>query len=71
MTIHTKHGDRREELNIVDVQLQMSTLEDVFLRIAKDCEIEEARRTNKTVTVSLKTNEQVYIECIDLVSMHF
>ena len=35
---------RREELGIADVQIAMLTLEDVFLTIAKDSEVEEATR---------------------------
>ena len=49
--------DSASELNIADVQLQMSTLEDVFLKIAKDCEADEARLLNKTVNVTLKNGE--------------
>jgi len=52
---------RRGELGVVDVQLQMSTLEDVFLRIAQDCEVEEARANNKLTNVTLHNGEQVSV----------
>ena len=45
---------RRAELGIQDVQLQMSTLEDVFLRIAQDCEVEEARASNKLTNINIE-----------------
>jgi len=53
--------DSASELNISDVQLQMSTLEDVFLKIAKDCEADEAKLLNKTTPVTLKNGEVVSV----------
>ncbi len=35
---------RREELEVESMHLGMSTLEDVFLRIAKESEVEVARK---------------------------
>ena len=53
--------ERRAEIGIVDVQLAMSTLEDVFLKIAKDSEVEEATKDNVRTTVTLSNNEQVQV----------
>ena len=53
--------ERRVELGIVDVQLAMSTLEDVFLKIAKDSEVEEATRENVRTEVTLSNNEKVQV----------
>ncbi|EKX32324.1 hypothetical protein GUITHDRAFT_82405 [Guillardia theta CCMP2712] len=50
---------KKQELSIVDVQLSMSTLEDVFLNIAKQSEKEEAMLLNKTVNVTLRNGEVV------------
>ena len=52
---------RREELGIVDLQIEMSTLEDVFLKIAKDSEVEEAIRENRKTTVTLSSGENVEV----------
>ena len=46
-------------LGIVDVQLAMSSLEDVFLTVATASELEEAKHNNKTTTVTLKSGEPV------------
>ena len=35
---------QRERLQVENIQLSMSTLEDVFLRIAKESEVEAARK---------------------------
>ena len=43
MQVFYKLEARRAELGVEDVHLSMSTLEDVFLRIAKDSEMELAR----------------------------
>jgi hypothetical protein len=48
---------RRVELGIVDLQIEMSTLEDVFLKIAKDSEVEEAIRDNRKTAVTLSSGE--------------
>jgi hypothetical protein len=48
---------RREELGVSDVQLSMSTLEDVFLKVATESELEEAKKSNKTIAVTLKSGE--------------
>lgn len=50
--------ERRAELQIVDVQLAMSTLEDVFLKIAKDSEMEEALKDNVKTSVTLSNGEK-------------
>jgi len=48
---------RRRELGVQDVQLSMSTLEDVFLKVATASELDEAKKTNKTIAVTLKSGE--------------
>jgi hypothetical protein len=50
---------RMEELGIADVQLSMSTLEDVFLAIAAQAEKEAAAST--PIDVELKTGEKVAV----------
>jgi energy-coupling factor transporter ATP-binding protein EcfA2 len=52
---------RRVELGIVDLQIEMSTLEDVFLKIAKDSEVEEAIRDNRKTAVTLSSGEVVQV----------
>ena len=58
---------RRKELGIADVQLSMSTLEDVFLKVATASELEEAKKSNKTIAVTLKSGETagVLLGCED------
>jgi len=46
---------RKDELGIIDVNLGMVTLEDVFLAIAKQAEIDEAKDTD-TVSLTLDNN---------------
>ena len=53
--------ERRDELHIVDVQIAMSTLEDVFLKIAKDSEVEEAIKDNVKTKVTLSNDEVVEV----------
>jgi hypothetical protein len=48
---------RSRELGVQDVQLSMSTLEDVFLKVATASELEEAKKTNKIIIVTLKSGE--------------
>jgi hypothetical protein len=52
---------RRAELGLADIQISMSTLEDVFLRIVKRTEVEEARKTNKTTNVTLPDGQTVAV----------
>jgi hypothetical protein len=49
----------KDKLGIVDVQLAMSSLEDVFLTVATASELEDAKNNNKTTTVTLKSGEPV------------
>jgi len=53
--------EQREALGITDMQLSMSSLEDVFLRVVTESELEEARNNNKTTAVTLSTGESVDI----------
>ena len=46
---------------IVDVQLSMSTLEDVFLKVATKSEFEEAQKESRTTVVTLKSGENVAV----------
>jgi len=50
---------RQHVLGIVDVQLSMSTLEDVFLKVATASELEDAKLNQKTIVVTLRSNENV------------
>jgi ABC-type proline/glycine betaine transport system ATPase subunit len=50
---------QKGKLGIVDVQLAMSSLEDVFLTVATASELEEAKNNNKTTVVTLKSGEPV------------
>jgi len=52
---------RRGAIGITDVQLSMSTLEDVFLSIARQSERDEAMEQNKMVQVELKSGESVMV----------
>ena len=44
-----------------DVQLGMSSLEDVFLRVARESEVEAARSEGRTVEVQLRSGEAVRV----------
>ena len=48
-------------LGVVDVQLSMSTLEDVFLKVATKSEFEDAQKESRTVVVTLKSGENVAV----------
>ena len=45
-----------------DVQLGMSSLEDVFLRVARETEVEAARREGLMAEVLLRTGESVRVQ---------
>lgn len=49
----------QQEFGIVDVQLSMSTLEDVFLKVATASELEDAKMNQKTIVVTLQSGENV------------
>ncbi|XP_027352542.1 ABC transporter A family member 2 isoform X2 [Abrus precatorius] len=53
--------DREEELGISDIQLGLTTLEEVFLNIAKQAELENAAAEGSLVTLSLSSGESVQI----------
>jgi len=51
--------DREEEFGISDIQLGLTTLEEVFLNIAKHAEVESAAAKGSLVTLTLKSGESV------------
>ncbi|TKY73412.1 ABC transporter A family member 2 [Spatholobus suberectus] len=53
--------DREEEFGISDVQLGLTTLEEVFLNIAKQAELESAAAEGRLVTLTLTSGESVQI----------
>lgn len=48
--------DREDELGITDVQLGLTTLEEVFLNIARQAELDSAAAEGRTVTLTLTTS---------------
>ncbi|RDX86540.1 ABC transporter A family member 2, partial [Mucuna pruriens] len=53
--------DREEEFGISDIQLGLTTLEEVFLNIAKQAELENAAAEGSLVTLTLTSGESVQI----------
>lgn len=53
--------DRKEEFGISDIQLGLTTLEEVFLNIAKQAELESAAAEGTLVTLTLTSGESVQI----------
>ncbi|KAL1357257.1 hypothetical protein HN51_009202 [Arachis hypogaea] len=53
--------DREEEFGISDIQLGLTTLEEVFLNIAKQAELESAAADGTLVTLTLTSGESVQI----------
>lgn len=53
--------DREEEFGISDIQLGLTTLEEVFLNIAKQAELESAAAEGSLVTLTLTSGESVQI----------
>ncbi|KAL2340805.1 hypothetical protein Fmac_008745 [Flemingia macrophylla] len=53
--------DREEEFGISDIQLGLTTLEEVFLNIAKQAELENAAAEGSLVTLNLTSGESVQI----------
>lgn len=53
--------DREEEFGISDIQLGLTTLEEVFLNIAKQAELESAAAEGSLVTLSLTSGESMQI----------
>ncbi|KAK3226518.1 hypothetical protein Dsin_006380 [Dipteronia sinensis] len=53
--------DRESEFGISDIQLSLTTLEEVFLNIAKQAELENAAAEGRTVTLNLPSGASVLI----------
>ena len=53
--------NNKAAFSVVDVQLSMSTLEDVFLKVATKSEFEEAQKESRTTMVTLKSGENVSV----------
>lgn len=53
--------DREEEFGIADIQLSLTTLEEVFLNIAKQAELESAAAEGRFTTLTLTTGPSVQI----------
>ncbi|KAK7304602.1 hypothetical protein VNO77_42485 [Canavalia gladiata] len=53
--------DREEEFGISDIQLGLTTLEEVFLNIAKQAELENAAAEGSLVTMTLTSGESLQI----------
>ncbi|KAG5230027.1 ABC transporter family member [Salix suchowensis] len=52
---------RQGEFNVSDIQLGLATLDEVFLNIAKQAELENAAAEGKTVTLDLTSGKSVQI----------
>lgn len=53
--------DRKEEFGISDIQLGLTTLEEVFLNIAKKAELESAAADGSLTTLTLTSGESVKV----------
>lgn len=56
--------DREKELGIADIQVSLTTLEDVFLNIAKQAELETAAAEGRLVTLNLTSGPSVEVSQI-------
>jgi hypothetical protein len=56
--------DREEEFGISDIQLGLTTLEEVFLNIAKQAELESATAEGSLVTLTLTSGESAEVSVI-------
>jgi len=53
--------DREKELGISDIQLGLTTLEEVFLNIAKQAEIESSAAEGRLVALSLSSGASIQV----------
>lgn len=53
--------DREKEFGISDIQLGLTTLEEVFLNIARQAELESAAAEGRLVTLTLTSGESVQV----------
>lgn len=56
--------DRESEFGISDIQLGLTTLEEVFLNIAKQAELESATAEGRLVTLTLTSGASVEVNTI-------
>lgn len=56
--------DREKEFSIADIQVSLTTLEDVFLNIAKQAELETAAAEGRLVTLNLTSGASVEVSQI-------
>lgn len=56
--------DREKDLGIADIQVSLTTLEDVFLNIAKQAELETAAAEGRLVTLNLTSGASVEVSQI-------
>lgn len=53
--------EREREFSIADIQLGLSTLEEVFLNIARQAELDDAAAEGRLVTLSLSSGASVQV----------
>lgn len=58
--------DRQSEFGISDIQLGLTTLEEVFLNIARQAELETATAEGRLVTLTLTSGAPVEVTSISL-----
>lgn len=63
----TELQDRAREFGIADIQLGLATLEEVFLNIARQAELESATAEQRLVTLSLTSGDSLQVKCYNLV----
>lgn len=56
--------DRENEFGIADIQLGLATLEEVFLNIARQAELENAAIDGSTATLTLRPGVSVKVSAI-------
>jgi len=63
--------ERQREFHVSDIQLGLATLEEVFLNIAKQAELESAAAEGKMVTLALTSGKSVQVGTIYLILLFF
>lgn len=63
--------EREREFSIADIQLGLSTLEEVFLNIARQAELDDAAAEGRLVTLSLSSGASVQVCAILFLSEFF
>lgn len=63
--------DKETEFGIADIQISLTTLEEVFLNIAKKAELESAAEEGRFETVVLPDGGSLKVGHIYLSSMYF